>query len=108
MMTRREALAKARKRWGKRAFTEVNPDAVTGEERQRLRAEFLELSLSYKSLPQGSTERIAAYTKFKRLQGIIIQYRCGVGYTHDSFLGPMRATHGTGDSWEEACKSAHI
>jgi hypothetical protein len=108
MMTRQEALKLARKRWGKRAFTTLHKEAVVGEEREALRAEQKKFSELYKSLPEKTAERRAAYAEWERLRNTLIVYRCGVGYVHDSFLGPIHSTNGIGDTWEEACANARI
>jgi hypothetical protein len=89
-MTREEALAKARKIWGKKAHITQNDKALTEVEKAPLVEEL-------RALQQQRRELDA---KIKELQGKTLSRRRDVGYI-DGVIGGFHV-EGSGDTWADA------
>jgi hypothetical protein len=113
-MTKQQALAEARKRWGKNAIVRFNRGAFRKADRTTASADLKSHRAEKPQRPVPVTpEYTVAWRAWKveedRLMGICLHYPCDVG---DSFTLPMFgagfAVKGSGDTWEEAFAAVKI
>ena len=119
-MTDKQAMAQAKKRWGKNGFIESRLGAQDADGREKARTEMLQLKEEKTNLEAELQRRLAETGWYREIQEKLRQlstarqkalgrahsYRFRVGEIHN--VGGLGMAHirGEGDTWEEAFAKA--
>jgi hypothetical protein len=102
-VTKSQALALARRKWGKVAALRERVKAAAKSEREQASRELRE----YRASKPSAFPSVDAEQEWKRRESLLISralsYRCSVGYMSTRF-----SVVGKGDTWENACRGAGL